>query len=164
MNIKRIARPLLIAGLLAAAAAQAAVTVKFVKSESFSDIGRLTGRPEETLKLIEEHLQAQAAKYVSASQDLLIEVTDINLAGEEEPSRGRLDNLRVMRQVTIPTMDLSYKLSDAGKLVKEGKAHVADMSYMDRFNRYAPGDSLRFEKRMLDAWFKDEFAPAPAGR
>ncbi|MEH0165389.1 DUF3016 domain-containing protein [Roseateles microcysteis] len=157
MNVKLILKPLLLAGLLVAASAQAAVTVKFVKSEGFADIGRWSGRPDETLKLIEEHLVAQASKFVSGSQDLVIEVTDINLAGEEEPVGRRMDNLRVMRQITIPTMDLTYKLSEGGKVVKEGKSHVADMSYMERFNRYSPGDQLRFEKRMLDNWFKDEF-------
>lgn len=157
MNIKLIQKPLLIIGLLVAATAQAGVIVKFVKSEGFTDIGRLNGRPDETLKQIEEHLQTQASKFVSGSQELVIEVTDINLAGEEEPWGRRMDNLRVMRQVTIPTMDLSYKLSDGGKVVKEGKTHLVDMNYMDRFNRYSPGDQLRFEKRMLDNWFKDEF-------
>ena len=166
MNVKLILKPLLIAGLLVAASAQAAVTVKFVKSDSFVDIGRWSGRPDETLKEIEEHLQAQAAKYLTGSQDLVIEVTDINLAGEEEPWGRHMDRLRILRQVTIPTMDLTFKLSEGSKLLKEGKAHVVDMNYMDRFNRYSPSDQLRFEKRMLDNWLKGEFGTgtATAGR
>lgn len=158
MNTKLILKPLLMAGLLAAAAvAQAGITVKFVKSEGFSDINRFRGNGDEILKQIEVHLQAQAAKYVTGSQDLLIEVTEVNLAGEEEPWGRHMDRLRVMRPMTIPTMDMSYKLSDGDRVLKEGKAHVSDMSYLDRFNRYSTGDELRFEKRMLDDWLKGEF-------
>lgn len=163
MIVKLIFKPLLVVGLLATATAQAAVTVKFIKSEGFADIGRMHGRPDETLKLLEEHLQAQAGKYLTGSQDLEIEVTDVNLAGEEEPWWGaRMENLRVMRQMTIPTIDLRYKLSEGGRLLKEGKAHVIDMSYLDRMNRYSAGDPLRYEKRMLDSWFKDEFGASAA--
>ncbi|MDM4765461.1 DUF3016 domain-containing protein [Pelomonas sp. SE-A7] len=155
--MNRIFKPLLMAALLVSAGAQAAVTVRFVQPEKFVDLGWFTGDRDETLKGIQSHLQTQAAKYLSGSQDLAIEVSDVNLAGEEEPWGRRMDHIRVMRQITIPTMDLSYKLTEGGRVLKEGKAHVVDMNYMDRSNRYSTGDQLRFEKRMLDEWLKEEF-------
>jgi hypothetical protein len=38
------------------------------------------------------------------------------------------------------------------------------MNYTSRANNYAEGDSLRYEKRMLDDWFKKEIAPASEGK
>jgi hypothetical protein len=36
------------------------------------------------------------------------------------------------------------------------------MNYQDGFNVYYSGDSLRYEKRMIDRWMQREFSPAVA--
>lgn len=146
-------------GLLAlAATARADVQVKFVEPEKFSDIKDNNGfRQMDVLKDIEAHLVEQAGKYLPG-RDVRINVTDVNLAGEVEPFGRRMDWLRVMRTVTLPSIAMSYEVLEAGKVVRRGEVNLRDMNYQDGFNNYSSSDTLRYEKRMIDRWFKDEFS------
>ena len=38
------------------------------------------------------------------------------------------------------------------------------MSYLQHINRYSRNDALRYEKRMIDDWFKNTFGVKPQGR
>ena len=49
---------------------------------------------------------------------------------------------------------LRYRVESLGKVLASGEARVDDKSYLDHFNRYSANESLRYEKRMLDDWFK----------
>ena len=146
-------------GLLAlTAAARADVQVKFVEPEKFSDIKDNNGfRQMDVLKDIEAHLVEQAGKYLPG-RDVRINVTDVNLAGEVEPFGRRMDWLRVMRTVTLPSIAMTYEVLEAGKVVRQGEVNLRDMNYQDGFNSYSSSDTLRYEKRMIDRWFKNEFS------
>ena len=146
-------------GLLAvAAAAQADVQVNFVNPDKFTDIKDNNGfRQTDLLKDIEAHLVEQAGKYLPG-RDVRINVTDVDLAGEVEPFGRRMQWLRVMRTVTLPSIALNYEVLEAGKVVQHGEARLRDMNYQDGFNNYFSSDTLRYEKRMIDRWFKDQFS------
>lgn len=150
-------------GLLAlVGAAHADVQVKFVEPDKFSDIKDNNGfRQKEVLKDIEAHLMEQAGKYLPG-RDVRINVTDVNLAGEVEPFGRRVEWLRVMRTVTLPSIAMNYEVLEGGKVVRQGEVNLRDMNYQDGFNSYSSGDTLRYEKRMIDRWFKDEFNPKVA--
>lgn len=159
MNHRWIATGLL---ALCAAAAQADVQVKFVNPEKFSDIKDNSGfRDQDVLKDIEAHLVQQAQKTLPG-RDVRISVTDVNLAGEVEPFWRSVQWLRVMRTVTLPSIEFKYEVLEGGKVVQQGDVRLRDMNYQDGFNAYSSGDTLRYEKRMIDRWFKQEFAPAVA--
>lgn len=150
-------------GLLAlSAAVQADVTVKFVEPEKFSDIKDNSGfRDTDVLKDIEAHIIEQAQKALPG-RDVRIEVTDVNLAGEVEPFWRNAQWIRVMRSVTLPSIDLKYEVLEGGKVVRQGEARLRDMNYQDGFQGYFSSDALRYEKRMIDRWFKQEFGTAVA--
>ena len=150
-------------GLLAlSAAAQADVKVNFVSPEKFSDIKDSNGfKQMSVLKDIEAHLVEQAGKRLPG-RDVRIDVTDVDLAGEIEPFGRRVEWLRVMRTVTLPSIAFNYEVSEGGKVVQQGEVRLRDMNYQDGFNVYSSGDPLRYEKRMIDRWFKDQFSPAVA--
>ena len=152
-------------GLLAlSAAAQADVKVDFVNPEKFTDIKDNNGfRQMEVLKDIEAHLIERAGKSLPG-RDVRIHVTDVDLAGEVEPFGRRAEWLRVMRTVTLPSIAFSYEVSEGGKVVQQGEVRLRDMNYQDGFNSYSSGDTLRYEKRMIDRWFKEQFNPAVAAR
>ena len=141
---------------LSTTAAMAAVDVRFISPEKFADTRDSMSSRDQMLNQLQEHLQKLSAKQL-AGKDLLIEVTDIDRAGEIEP-RGRLmQDIRVMRSVTRPAISLRYVVSQGGRELRRGEARLSDLSYLERSNRYSAGDSLRYEKRMLDDWFKTEF-------
>ncbi len=151
-------------GLLAAAStvAQADVQVKFIQPEKFSDIKDNNGfRDTAVLKDLEAYLVAQAEKRLPG-RDVRINVTDVNLAGEVEPVGRSTQWLRVMRSVTLPFMEMNYEVLEGGKVVQQGQVKLRDMNYQNGFNMHSSSDPLRYEKRMIDNWFKEQFSPEMA--
>jgi hypothetical protein len=150
-------------GLLAlAATARADVQVNFIQPEKFSDIKDNDGFKQlDLLKGIEAHLIEQAGKRLPG-KDVRFDVTDVDLAGEVEPFGRRMQWLRVMRTVTLPSIAFSYEVREGGKVVRQGEVRLRDMNYQDGFNGYFGSDTLRYEKQMIDRWFKDEFSPKVA--
>lgn len=145
-----------------ASAVQADVQVNFVNPEKFSDIKDNHGfRQTAVLKDLEAHLVEQAGKTLPG-RDVRIDVTDVDLAGEVEPFWRRAEWLRVMRTVTLPSISLRYEVRKAGQVVQQGEVRLRDMNYQNGFNGYSSGDPLRYEKRMIERWFKDEFSPKVA--
>jgi len=145
-------------GLLAlAATARADVQVNFVNPEKFTDIKDNDGfKKMDVLKDIEAHLVEQVGKRLPG-RDVRIDVTDVDLAGEVEPFGRRMQWLRVMRTVTIPSIAFHYEVREGGKVVRQGDANLRDMNYQDGFNGFSSSDPLRYEKRMLDRWAQQEF-------
>jgi len=143
--------------LLFASLAHAHVEVRFLESQKFSDVGRSTVDRERVLQDVQTHLRALGDRLLPG-RDLVIEVSDVNLAGELEPHGRSMEMLRVMRNVTIPSMELRYTLSEGGKELRSAKVRLQDMGYLDSFNRVDGNDSLRYEKKMMDDWFAKEFA------
>jgi hypothetical protein len=150
-------------GLLAlAATARADVQVNFVNPEKFTDIKDNNGfRQTDVLKDIESYLVEQMGKRLPG-RDVRIDVTDVDLAGEVEPFGRRMQWLRVMRNVTLPAMTFHFEVSEGGKIVRQGDAKLRDMNYQDGFSGFSSSDPLRYEKRMLDQWMKQEFGTAVA--
>ncbi|RZJ10040.1 MAG: DUF3016 domain-containing protein [Rubrivivax sp.] len=146
-------------GLLALTpVAHADVNVNFLNPDKFIDIKDNTGfRDKDVLKSIEAHFVEQAQKYLPG-RDVRINVTDVDLAGEVEPFGRSMQWMRVMRTVTLPSIWLNYEVLEGGKVVRQGEVRLRDMNYQDGFNNYFSGEALRYEKRMIDRWFKDEFS------
>lgn len=148
------------AALIAATAAQAAgqVQVRWINPEQFSDIGRSAIDRERTMKLLDEHLQ-RLGRQLPDGQTLLIEMLDLDLAGEIEPLGWQ--PLRVLRgRADWPRLTLRYTLQAAGATLKTGEARLAEMNYLaaPRLAASHLGE-LAYEKQMVNRWFKDTFAP-----
>lgn len=134
----------------------AGATVTFVNPDQFIDVPFSLHERETALKTLEAHFKRLAARLPSG-QDLKVEVTDVDLAGTEQPGRFGRD-IRVLKGMADwPRINFKYSVESQGKVVKSGTAEVKDMSYLQRANRYPSDESLRYEKRMLDDWFKSEF-------
>ena len=141
---------------LGTAAAVAAVEVRFITPEKFTDMRDAGSSREELLKDLQAHVQQLGDKHLPG-KDLLIEVIDIDRAGAIEPASRLMNDIRIMRSVTRPGISLRYVVSVGARELRRGEAQISDLAYLERSNRYPAGDSLRYEKRMLDDWFKKEF-------
>jgi hypothetical protein len=145
--------------LACAGAASAGVTVKYDDPEKFQDMPRWEKDRDQVLKDLSTHF-AKLGQKLPAGQDLVITVKDIDLAGREEPTRRRIDDIRILRGgADWPSMQLHYELEQNGQVIKSGDDRLSNMNYLDRLNRYGNTDPLRFEKQMLDEWFSDRFEP-----
>lgn len=158
--MKDVMRKLAVSGLLAlaASAASAEVSVNFIEPGRFTDLPFTEWDRKEVLKELTEHFTKLGAR-LPPGQNLRIDVKDVDLAGRMYPSR-RGQDLRVIRDgAEWPRIDLSYAIESNGQVVRSGDAQLRDMAFMQHIGRYSDGDSLRYEKQMIDEWFYSTIAP-----
>ncbi len=142
-------------------AAQAATTqVEFAKPESFTDAGRprpAAGR-DESLEPLRDHLVAEAARRLPSDQALYVTITDVDLAGDFEPRQPYSREVRVVKDIYPPRIELRFRLVRGdGSVVKEGTRTLRDTSFLSR-GAADRQDSLHYEKAMIDRWLESEFA------
>lgn len=147
---------------------QAQVEINWESPEKYRDVrptmeSRVKFR-EHTFEQLQEYIEELAAQ-LPDDQKLLLNVTDLDLAGQVWPASfvgfgNSSSDVRVVKHVDIPRMSFSYKLvNTAGDVIQQGDVDLKDMGFMDRANRFFSGENLRYEKNMLKSWFKDEFPP-----
>jgi len=146
----------------------AQVEVRFDHPEKFRDAsldsaGYERGADDYVMKTLTQYLQTLGQRYLQPGQQLVIDIRDIDLAGHFEPWHSRAYDVRFMRDITWPTIDLSYTLSQPGKPDQQAQERVSDKMYLSRPGRMASSnDRLYAEKAMLNDWFRQRFAPHPA--
>lgn len=148
----------------AAAEEPAQVRVSFTKPESFADAtydNRPNSRTQVTGDLSKAFVDL-GKRYLSPTQRLEIEVTDIDLAGRYEPWQIRNPDTRYLRDVTWPRIKLKFRLLDGDREISRGEDQLSDMNYLSRAGFGQSSDRLKYEKAMLDDWFRGRFA-APRG-
>ena len=151
--------------LAAAGAAQAAGTVQvsFVQPEKFADVRDSAYRAEDNLANLKRAIEEIGAKYVADGQTLKIDVLDVDLAGEPKRGSVRLYDVRVLRgRADWPTVQLRYTLEAPDAPARTGAARVADMAYLQRLPIVYGDETLPYERRMLEDWFRNEFGSARA--
>jgi hypothetical protein len=132
-----------------------------VAPERYVDAGDYGIRAQRNLESIERHLQALGQRCLSAGQSLDIRVLDIDLAGRHEWWRPGAYDVRIMRGITWPRMDLQYTWKDEnGRLLAERRERVSDIDYLSRsaFVRF-DSDPLVYDKAMLKEWFDGRLCP-----
>ena len=155
-----ISRSTLAAVLLAGSAgALAAATVTYVNPGRMTDVPRDKPDREMMESDLLEHLNTLAAK-LPAGQELKVEILDIDLAGEVFP-RVPIRDVRVFKgRGDWPHMHLRYRIEQNGKVLSSGEQRLSDANYMMGSNRYSD-DMFRYEKQMLDDWFRKEIVATP---
>jgi hypothetical protein len=156
--MKTIIQCLALAGLVtwSAGAAAAGVTVVFSHPEQFRDMPDSVPDRERVLKDLSAHFGKLGARLAPDAQ-LRIEVLDVDLAGRLYPNR-RGGDVRVMNAHTDwPNMLVRYSLTADGAVIDSGEDRLSDVMFLARGNRYYESDALRFEKVMIDDWFRQKF-------
>lgn len=148
---------------MAAASAQPApqVDVVFEKPASFVDAyPRARGGSEqdlkETLDAIQRIFATESARRLKAGDQLNVTVLDLDLAGEIEPGRTGVMELRVLRPITWPRMTVRYTLKRDGK-ESSADATISDPGYQDNAGICANGGALCYERQMIGRWLTRQF-------
>ncbi|NBA96282.1 DUF3016 domain-containing protein [Pseudomonas sp. R5(2019)] len=162
-------RPLFIPVLLlgmsihSAWAATPPVVVQFTNPDHYSDASLRSnyqrGADPSVLKALRAKFEKLGSRYLQPGQQLQIEVRNIDLAGRFEPWNYNANDVRFMREITWPSIDLHYVLSQDGKIVRQADARISDKAYLQRPGRTSHSDRLYSEKAMLDDWFRQQFKP-----
>lgn len=164
INMKSVLTKVLQASALAAvmalpaSAATAAATVSYVEPDRFTDVPFTPWERERVLKQLTAHFDKLGAS-LPAGQELKVEVLDIDLAGQTKPNFRGGQDLRVMNGgADWPHIHFRYSITEGGKVIKSGEEKLSNMQYLNRMNHYGNTELLRYEKQMLDDWFKQAVA------
>ena len=69
----------------------------------------------------------------------------------------RLDDVRIMRNIYPPRINLQFTVTDAqGRVIDQGERKLVDNAYLYGPTRLSDTDPLRYEKRLLDDWLRRE--------
>ncbi len=145
-----------------AADAASRVEVAFDHPEKFKDVRESSMQSDKDrdhlLGQIQSYVEEQAQRLVAPDQKLTITFTEIDMAGDFEPWRGpQWSDIRVVKDIYPPRIDLSYKLTDAsGAVLREGTAQLRDLMFTSRMTMDR-NDPLRIEKDLLRDWLRSEF-------
>lgn len=160
-------RATFLCGLAAAAMAGPAwagpVEVSFIDADRYFDAGNQRRDEQRNLDALAAHLQSLGRRYLPDGQSLKIEVLQVDLAGEVHPTRRGFD-LRITRGgADWPRISLRYTLQgEGGAVLRQGEETVSDMAYQMHAALDDTSEPLRYEKRMLDDWFRARFASSPS--
>jgi hypothetical protein len=161
MHASTILRVALAAALLAASGAWAATAeVNFINPEKFTDGGqRFQATQADAVQgSLRDFLVKEAEQRLPADQKLVINVTDVDLAGWYDPRQLISREVRIVRQDRPPRVNLDFRLLAAdGSVLKEGQRNLWDPSFMTSPTLGFGSDNLRYEKAMLQEWMIREF-------
>jgi hypothetical protein len=154
--------PLLAAILLAAGCQTSSpvpndgrVTVTFDQPDKFTDVKSASnmGTDQGYLDALQRHIERNARRYLADGQRLTVRFTDIDMAGDIQPGRQRLGDVRVIRSVYPPRLKFSYAVTDAaGQIVSQGDENLSDPSFQSHTRSTTNGDPLFFEKALFNDW------------
>jgi hypothetical protein len=145
------------AALIASGTAEAAVSVTLVQPENFTDasLRNYTGASRESvLRELQEYIVAVGERHVAPNQGLRVEILDVDLAGRFEPWRGAAYDARYLRDETWPKITVRYVLEDGGRILSSGSETIVDHHYLRRPVPEPAGTALRYERKMIDDWFR----------
>ena len=144
----------------ASAGLPANVAVSFHDPDRFTDARSSFGGATDHgyLDMLSAHLKRTAAPLVKADQKLEVTFTDVDLAGDFQPSRVQLDDVRIIKEIYRPRMTLHFKLTGAdGTVVKEGDRTLSDSYFMTNISIVDRNDPLFYDKELIANWVRDEF-------
>ncbi|MCL1141173.1 DUF3016 domain-containing protein [Shewanella gaetbuli] len=107
-----------------------------------------------------KNINKQAEKTLAPNQTLVMQVTDVDLAGDMRPTFGATSgDLRVVKDLYPPRMNFSYQILEGETVVIAGDEKLRDMSFMQRLNRLNNDRPFTSETIMMQDWLKRTIAP-----
>ena len=140
---------------LGAGTASAGVVVNYVNPERFVDLPGGDWEREQVLRELGKYFE-KLGKDLPAGQDLTLDILDIDLAGTEAQGQRAGGDIRIRQGINDwPYIELRYTVSANGQVLNTGTAQLKDAGYLSRPTKLSmENDSLRYEKRMIESWFK----------
>ena len=157
----------LVAGLLTSCASTGGgagggiVEVNYKSPETFTDMGRTDmasrGADEGYLVELRDYIQRTGKNRLPAGSTLAVTITDVDMAGRFEPERGpQLNDVRMVRAIYPPRIQLSYRLTDvAGVVRSEGERQLTDTAFEYKLSPIDRNDPLRHEKALMDDFLRN---------
>lgn len=145
------------------AVASEPVSVGVVDPDKFTDAGTGIDR-QRNLATLEKYLKTEGAQCLREGEKVDLQVFNVDLAGTNEWWHRNGQDLRVMRDVTWPRIELSFVRRDAqGQVLSEGREWISDVNYfLHAATIRRDRDPLAYEKVMLHDWFNKKWCDGRA--
>ena len=136
------------------------VSIDWIKPEKFRDVDSANSNKKRyrarVIKDLESYMQQQLPKFLNTGESITLKIYDLDLAGDIRPMMGAGNDIRVVKSIYPPMIDIEYSLVDQqGKVIKEQRKRFRDIA----FNMGSPmttSKSLGYEKAMLKKWMRNE--------
>jgi hypothetical protein len=139
--------------------ANAAIRVSFISPERYHDEDFRNASTREGIVLeFRKFFDRLDSQYIKTGETLDVEVLDIDLAGEYEPWRPSLNNVRILRDITPPSFKLRYTLRRGKVVLMKNEETITDMNYLSDISAHNSTERFAYEKNMLRDWFRRRFA------
>lgn len=138
------------------------VAVRWSDPAQFSEIrysgNRWEARRGDWVRELALYLRQRAAGALAPGERLEVVITDIDRAGDYEYIPGRADNIRILRDIHPPRIELEFTRHAAdGSVVAGGERRLTDLGYLQSVaGRGSVTDPLRHEKHLIDRWVRQE--------
>lgn len=138
----------------------ATVSVTYQNPKDFTESKQAGSRgvnDDKYLDKLKAYLIKTATPMLQDGQQLDVTITDVDLAGAYEPWRGmRWEDVRVMRDIYPPRINLEFTLTDAdGKVIHSGSRKLHSVGFPNGQNVNASDtDPLRYDKALLRNWLR----------
>ncbi len=150
--------------------AQGPVSVAWADPAGFAEFrfssNRWAAAEGNWLKDLAEYMRSRAEQVLPPGHRLELTILDLDRAGEYEPFRHpHMQDARIVRDIYPPRMTVEFRHFDAaGNLLVEGERRLSDPGFLTHASPIRSDDLLRFEKRMVDTWLRNEFRDATSAR
>ena len=139
-----------------------AVDVRWNDPSEFTEIrhsqNRYLAAQGDWVEKLARYVQSSTQRALPAGERVDIDILDITRAGQYEWMFSTSQDIRVMRDLYPPRMDVQFKHYDAnGAVIAEGERRISDLAYLNGPQPLSSSDPLRYEKRMIDRWVYREF-------
>lgn len=139
------------------------VKITWQEPTKYTDIvatGQLQSRFENKLfNTLTDELNGIASKVLKPGEVLMMDVTNVDLAGDVRPSFGETaTNIRVVKDVYPPKINFRYKIMQGNRVVMSGNEKLQDMFFMGGIQPVVQRPFM-YESNLLRHWFNKSIAP-----
>jgi hypothetical protein len=150
--------------LSAVAVDPAVVRIAWLSPATFTDFGdRRHADPAAVEAYADElgkHLSERANAMLAPGDRLQVTIHDVDMAGAFEPAlRSSWTDVRIMKEIYPPRIDLDFALDRADGTHQEGRRKLEDLHYLVKGAGRFGNDRLRYEKALLDDWIARDLRP-----
>ncbi len=106
-----------------------------------------------------DELGRDVNKVLGENQKLDLMVTNVDLAGDVQPTFGAtVNDIRVVSDLYPPKISFDYSLSQDGKVIMSGSEKIQNMSFLFGIQPIT-SQPFPYESELLTKWFKDKIQP-----
>lgn len=145
--------------------ASAPAQVELLDPGTMREVKRLHGTArrttEQQIRELATWLEKSIARRLPQGESFQVTLKDVDLAGDYEPWRSvQMQDVRVVKDLYPPRIDLSWRRADAsGLVISEGETSLRDPAFLQGSGPIG-NDVLRHEKRLLQGWLRTVLSQA----